>query len=99
MSGGTCFLGFSRGKDSIAAWLQLRKFFTRIIPFHCASVPHLGFVDASLDYYERVFQTKILRYMDGACLEALGTLYWQPPDSEPDIDGMDLWKFDKLTIS
>ncbi len=31
-TGGICFPSFSRGKDSIAAWLQLRRYFDRIIP-------------------------------------------------------------------
>ena len=51
-SKGVCFLGFSHGKDSVLAFLQLSRYFKRIIPFHCASVPHLKFVDAILDYYE-----------------------------------------------
>jgi hypothetical protein len=95
LSGGTCFLGFSRGKDSIAAWLQLRKYFTRIIPFHCASVPHLGFVDESLAYYERVFGTEIIRLMDGACIKAVNKLFWQPPGSEEEVIALVEWWYDK----
>lgn len=98
ISGGTCFLGFSRGKDSIAAWLQLRKFFTRIIPFHCASAPHLGFVDESLAYYERFFKTPVIRLMDGTCMTALTKLFWQPPGSEEAIDAMELWRYDKHDV-
>jgi hypothetical protein len=49
-------MGFSRGKDSLAAWLWLRQFFRRIIPFHCACIPHLSFVDRSLTYYEEVLR-------------------------------------------
>ena len=66
-SDGVTFLGFSRGKDSIAAWIYLKRFFKRIIPFHCASVPHLKFVDDSLEYYEDFFATKVHRFLDGAC--------------------------------
>ena len=62
-SRGTCFLMFSRGKDSLCAWINLRKYFSRIIPFHCSSIPHMEFVDRTLDYYEMMFQTKILRMM------------------------------------
>jgi hypothetical protein len=97
-SSGCCFLGFSRGKDSIAAWLYLRRFFNRIIPFHCASVPRLSFVDESLDYYEQCFETPILRFMDGACTGAINRLVWQPPGAESVIDGMELWEFDKHDI-
>ena len=82
---GACILGFSRGKDSIAAWLWLRQFFDRIIPFHCASVPHLQFVDESLDYYEDWFDTPIERCASGDMTKALGSLYYQTPDA---LDGI-----------
>jgi len=98
ISGGVCFLGFSRGKDSIAAWLRLKQFFHTIIPFHCASVPGLAFVDDSLVYYERVFETTILRFMDGACLDGVGNLFWQPPGSEEAVNALELWQFDKHDI-
>ena len=97
-TGGVCFLGFSRGKDSIAAWLYLRKFFSRIIPFHCASVPGLSFVDESLRYYEKAFGTSILRFMDGAVTAAIDNLIWQPPGSEDEVNAMELWHFDKHDI-
>lgn len=61
-SRGTVFLMFS-GKDSLCAWLQLRRYCSRIIPFHCSSIPHMEFVDRTLDYYEMMFQTRILRMM------------------------------------
>lgn len=58
-----CFLMCSRGKDSLCAWLQLRKYFDRIIPFHCASVPGYRYANEYLDYLEGMFDTKILRMM------------------------------------
>lgn len=62
-SHGTCFLMFSGGKDSVAAWVHLSGYFKRIIPFHCASIPHLKYKEKMLDYYETMFQTRILRLM------------------------------------
>jgi len=97
-SSGICLFGFSRGKDSIAAWLYLRNFFHRIIPFHCTSVPHLGFIDRSLAYYEELFQTKIYRFLSGECSAALGRLVWQPPGCEEEIDRMELWEYSNRTI-
>ena len=97
-TGGVCFLGFSRGKDSIAAWLYLRRFFSRIIPFHCASVPGLAFVDESLRYYEQAFASPILRFMDGAVTGAIDNLVWQSPESEEEINALELWHFDKHDI-
>src|SRR3990167_4062289 len=87
---GVCILGFSRGKDSVDAWLHLRRFFKRVIPFHCASVPHLRWVDDSLAYYENYFRTPIYRYMHERAVHAIGVLVWQPPGMEEEIDAMEL---------
>ena len=97
-SGRVCFLGFSRGKDSIAAWLQLRRFFDRVIPFHCASVPGLRFVDESLDYYERWFGVSILRLMDGSVFGALNELAFQLLSGEAEIDAAGFWSYSKHEI-
>ncbi|MHB8397321.1 MAG: adenine nucleotide alpha hydrolase family protein [Candidatus Limnocylindrales bacterium] len=99
LSGGTVLLAFSGGKDSVAAWIALREHFTRVIPFHCASVPHLGFVDRALDYYERAFDTPILRYMHEECLGALHDLVFQPLADEQSILWLDIWEYDKLAIA
>lgn len=90
-SEGVCLLAFSRGKDSTCAWLWLRRFFKRIIPFHMASVPHLQFVDSSLEYYENVFQTKIERLLGLDACRGLSNLWYQPIEDEDEIDRMDLW--------
>ena len=96
---GTCFLGFSRGKDSVAAWLWLRRFFNRIIPFHVASVPHLQISDRSLDYYERFFHTKIERFMDGTVLRDFFTLRYQSPANADEIQQMKFYQFDKAELT
>lgn len=67
LTDGVTILAFSRGKDSLAAWLYLRNFFDNIIPIHCALVPGLSFVDRSLDYYENWFGVKIRRYLASRC--------------------------------
>ena len=78
-SKGVCFLGFSHGKDSVLAFLQLSRYFKRIIPFHCASIPNMKFVNAILDYYEYEFQTKILRLMGEDLVMGLKRLFYQDP--------------------
>ena len=98
LSSGVCLLGFSRGKDSIAAWIFLRQFFHTIIPFHCANVPHLSFVDTSLDYYERVFETKIIKCLSGEVSRAIDNLIFQPLEDEQDIDALELWNYDNHHI-
>ena len=63
-------LSFSCGKDAVAAWLQLRaRGFTRVVPFYMYLLPDLEFVERGIKYYEKVFETPILRVP--ACLPAL----------------------------
>ena len=62
-SHGVCFLGFSGGKDGLCAWLNLRRYFKRIIPFHCCGFPGMRFRERALEYYEFEFQTRILRLL------------------------------------
>lgn len=57
----TAILAFSTGKDSIAAWLQMRRYFKRVIPYYCYLVPGLEFVEDSLKYYEDFFGCHIYR--------------------------------------
>lgn len=99
VSGGACILGFSRGKDSLAAWLFARQFFDVIIPFHCAAVPHLSFVDESLDYYERFFGTPIARCFDGSVTEAITGLVYQPLEDEDAIDDLALTAWNNLYVA
>lgn len=98
-SGGVAILSFSRGKDSVAAWLYMRKFFPKIIPFHCASVPGLSYVDESLAYYEEFFKTPIIRYMDSECGGAVHRLWFQPVEDEDEIDRVGFWKYDKNELA
>ena len=98
LSNGVCLLGFSRGKDSIAAWIILKKYFNRIIPFHVCSIPHLSFVDESLKYYEEYFNTPIERFLSGEITKALNFLWYQPIEDEGEIDSLELWEYDNHNI-
>lgn len=94
ISEGVCVLGFSRGKDSLAAWLFLKNFFHRIIPFHGSLVPGLGFVERSLAYYEEVFETKIERCISPICFaHGLQQLQFQLPGDEQSINDLGLWEY------
>ena len=56
-------LAFSRGKDSIAAWLALRAAGIQVHAFYLYSVPGLlAFERDSLAYFEDVFGQRIHRY-------------------------------------
>lgn len=73
-------LAFSTGKDSIAAWLQMRKYFKTIIPYYCYSVPGLSFVERSLKYYEDFFGCRIYRIAHRSLYRFLrGGIYQSPP--------------------
>lgn len=76
----TAILAFSRGKDSIAAWLQMRKYFKRIIPYYCYTVPEMKFVEDSLYYYEDFFGQAIFRLPHRSFYRYLATKTFQPPD-------------------
>lgn len=77
-SKGVCFLGFSRGKDSLCAWLSLTRYFKRIIPFHCASWPGMEYVKKTLDYYQYEMNTRILRMLGEDFPMALARMMYQP---------------------
>ena len=98
-SGGVCLLSFSRGKDAPAAWLNLSRFFRRIIPFTCAGIPHVGFADEYLAYCERIFGTHIIRLQDGGLYANTEALQYQYPHDEEWIDGMNFPVYDAQDIA
>lgn len=60
-SGGTAILSFSRGKDALASWCKMRRFFDRIVPYYMHPIPELlSFERESLDYYAEKMGTEIL---------------------------------------
>ena len=98
-SNGLALLGFSGGKDSVCAWLQLRRYFHTIIPFHCCLIPHMRLRDEALAYYERVFECdRILRMQDSALPMDLRRMVLQLPEDEEAIDAADFFDYDKHDI-
>lgn len=53
-------LAFSCGKDAIAAWLNLRRYF-KVYPYYMYVVPDLEFIERGIRYYEDFFETHIVR--------------------------------------
>src|SRR5688500_4971874 len=78
-SEGRCLLAFSTGKDSIGAYIQLRRHFTDIIPFYLYLVPDLEFVEESLTYYESIMGRRILRLPHPSLYRWLNNLVFQAP--------------------
>lgn len=86
----TAIIAFSTGKDSIAAWLQMRRYFKRIVPYYCYSVPNLSFVERSLAYYEDFFGTHIYRLPHRSLYRWMRGLVFQPPDHVTKIEALDI---------
>ena len=84
-SHGTIFLMLSRGKDSLCAYLQCLKYFQRIIPFHCSTLPNYRFADEYLDYLEAMLNTRILRMMGEDLKMALVRHVYQESPWECDV--------------
>lgn len=92
-SGEVCLLSFSCGKDSIAAWLQLQRYFKRVVPFYCFLIPGLSFVEKSLAYYERKFGAPIIRFPHRWLYDALNDLTFQAPENCAIVERADLAHF------
>lgn len=97
VTGDTVLLSFSRGKDSLAAWLHLREHF-RVIPYHLEWIPGLSFVESSLAYYEDVFQTHIIRLPHPLFYQYLRDYAWQTPDQGVAIMRLDLPKYNLADV-
>ena len=80
IGGDTIVLAFSRGKDSLATWLELRETFT-IIPYYCYMVPGgLSYERDSLDYYEDYFGQHIARFVHPIFWKNINDFVFQPPE-------------------
>jgi hypothetical protein len=90
LAGGTVLLSFSRGKDSIAAWLALRDAGVNVLPFHLYSIPGLRFIGESLAYFEDYFGTRILNLPHPALYRMLTNYVFQPPERCQVIDDAQL---------
>ena len=87
-------LSFSCGKESIAAWLGLRDLFPSIVPFYLYYVPGLEFIERSLDTYERIFDTEILRVPHPSRFRWLNARTFIPGDRWQDIEDLDLPEYE-----
>lgn len=72
-------LGFSRGKDSLAAWLAMREAGITVVPYHLYLVPGLRFVDDSLKFYEDFFGQRIINLPHPSLFRWLNHFLFQPP--------------------
>jgi len=87
-------ISFSCGKDSIACWLEMKKYFKKIIPFYLYLIPDLGFVERSLTYYEKYFECRIIRLPHPSLYRMLNRFVFQAPENCEIIERCDLPEFD-----
>jgi hypothetical protein len=92
-TGPQTILSFSRGKDSIGAFIALRDTF-EVVPYHLYLVPGLEFVAESLAYYERVFGVKIWNLPHPSLYRWLNCYVFQTPAHAAVIAAAQLPSFD-----
>lgn len=84
----TVVMGYSRGKDTLAAVVWLKEFFPRLILFYDDACPGLGIAERSLAEMEQRFGVTIERTVCQSLFESLGSMIYQPIEDEELIDGM-----------
>jgi hypothetical protein len=92
--GNRVLLSFSCGKDSVATWCFLKRHGFDLVPFYMQLVPGLKFVERSLTYYERFFDTHIYRTIHPSLYHWLDALNAQPPGRKDAIDFLKVPLFD-----
>lgn len=82
------FISFSMGKDSIGAWLQMRKYFDYIIPVYFTPFPGLQFIADSIGYYEKFFGTRIIQVPHPSFMRFFNSVVFQPPERIPILENL-----------
>ena len=83
---GPVLLGFSRGKDSIAAWCALEDAGVDVIPFHLYRIPGLRFEAESIDYFQDAFKTRIYQLPHPYFWQSMVGYQFQTPERCATID-------------
>jgi 3'-phosphoadenosine 5'-phosphosulfate sulfotransferase (PAPS reductase)/FAD synthetase len=86
LTGSPVLLAFSRGKDSVAAWLALREAGVEVVPYHLYLVPRLQFVDEDLGRWEEFFGQHILNLPHPSLFRWLNRFVFQAPERLATID-------------
>ncbi len=101
LSKGCTILAFSTGKDSIVAWLKLRRYFDKIVPYYLYTVPSgpLSFTERALRYYEEWFGCHILRLPHPSLYRLLNRFVLQAPENLRTIEEANLPELDYEDIN
>lgn len=92
-SNGVAICSFSMGKDSIASYIQMKKYFDRIIPVFYYIVPDLSFQKKSLEYYQNeVFKDERIIVMPSpATYRQLAYFMYQHPGAIDALHDADIY--------
>lgn len=96
---GICLLRFSCGKDAIASYIQLKRYFKEIIPVYHYLHPDLDFINRSLEYYEGIFGRHIIRVPNSKLYQHLNAGLFQTKRSWAYIKKMNLPNFDNDDVN
>lgn len=94
-SEGRVVLSFSCGKDSVAAWLQLKRYFTHIVPLFMHPLPGISFIDDAVKYYEDFFKTPIKVVWHPETVRMIRNRIFQPPERWQPIEDAGLFDTNK----
>jgi hypothetical protein len=90
-AGQDILVAFSRGKDSIAAWIAAEQAGLNVIGgYHLYGIPGLEFERRSLDYYQEFFGKPILHVPHPSFYRMVANLVFQPPERLAVIDAAEL---------
>lgn len=92
--GRAVLLAFSRGKDSIAAYLALIESGVEVIPYHLDLIPGLRFVDESIAMYEDFFEKRILRLPHPSFYRWVTNMVFTPPERCAVIEAASPWAYE-----
>lgn len=92
ITGDTVILMFSRGKDSICCYYELKKYFKNIILIHQYLHPNLSFVNDSLKYFEEKFEQTIYNIPHVSLFRMFNEHVFQSPETSDVIESFQLPK-------
>jgi len=89
-------LAFSCGKDSLATWLHLRKFYPdiEIYPYYCYLIKGLSFVEEAIIYYEKFFNQKIIQIPHESVFRMIDNAVFQCPKNLIFCENNEYLKYD-----
>lgn len=96
---GVTLLRFSCGKDAIASYIQLKRYFHTIVPIYHYLHPDLDFINKSLSYYEDIMGKKIIRVPNQMLYKHLNSGLFQTKKSWNHVIKMAIPNFDNDDVN